>query len=357
MRLIMVLAIFTTGITATATSQESPFLGRWALTPASGGAGWLEVKRDAGYFEGTLLWIGGSPEPQTRVYFDNGTLYGLRIVSEEVRDAAGNVVRTQPHPVMFSATLSGDTIKGVFQEPSIDGTVLYKQDFEGNRIPPLPSPPNLATVRFGEPVPLFNGKDLQGWVVSGGAHWGKLPSKDPTEKDAEGWIPNDEAVSNGWSVENGVLTNNPAQKDGQPYIRYGNLITESAFEDFSLTFDVNVGVDGNSGVYLRGIYEVQIRDSFGKPLDSHNMGAIYGRLTPLVAAEKPAGEWQTLDITLVDRHASVKLNGRMIIDNQPLAGCTGGALWSDESRPGPIYLQGDHSAVQYRNFVLRPVLK
>ena len=78
---------------------------------------------------------------------------------------------------------------------------------------------------------------------------------------------------------------------------------------------------------------------------------------PAVAAEKPAGEWQTLDITLVDRHVTVKLNGQTVILNQPVAGCTGGALWSDQLRPGPIYLQGDHTAVQYRNMALRPVLK
>ncbi len=59
----------------------------------------------------------------------------------------------------------------------------------------------------------------------------------------------------------------------------------------------------------------------------------------------------------MDRHATVILNGKKIIDNQPLLGCTGGALWSDESRPGPIYLQGDHSLIDFRNIVLQPVLK
>ena len=87
------------------------------------------------------------------------------------------------------------------------------------------------------------------------------------------------------------------------------------------------------------------------------MGAIYGRITPTCAAEKPCGEWQTMDITLVDRHATVILNGKKIIDNQPIIGCTGGALTSDEFKPGPIYLQGDHTAIEYRNIVLRPVVK
>jgi hypothetical protein len=87
------------------------------------------------------------------------------------------------------------------------------------------------------------------------------------------------------------------------------------------------------------------------------MGAVYSRITPTISAEKPPGTWQTLDITLLDRHVTVILNGKTIIDNQPLLGCTGGALWSDEFRRGPIYLQGDHSAVKYRNIVLTPLTK
>jgi hypothetical protein len=98
-------------------------------------------------------------------------------------------------------------------------------------------------------------------------------------------------------------------------------------------------------------------ESFGKQLDSHHMGALYSRITPSVSAEKPIGEWQTMDITLVDRHLTVILNGKTLIDNQPVLGCTGGAMTSDETKPGPIYLQGDHTNVDYRNMVLRPVVK
>jgi hypothetical protein len=53
----------------------------------------------------------------------------------------------------------------------------------------------------------------------------------------------------------------------------------------------------------------------------------------------------------------VILNGTTIIDNEPVLGCTGGALTSDEFKPGPIFLQGDHTNVDYRNMVLRPVVK
>jgi hypothetical protein len=110
-------------------------------------------------------------------------------------------------------------------------------------------------------------------------------------------------------------------------------------------------------VYIRGIYEVQVADTYGRPLDPHNMGAVYSRIKPTESAEKPAGEWQTMDITFVDRHATVVLNGKKIIDNQPIPGCTGGALWSDVTRPGPIYLQGDHTGIEYRNIVLKRVVK
>ena len=124
-----------------------------------------------------------------------------------------------------------------------------------------------------------------------------------------------------------------------------------------MKIEVNIPKGSNSGIYLRGIYEVQVFDSYQKPLDSHNMGAIYSRITPSLSAERPAGEWQSLDITLCERHVMVILNGKMIVDNQPLFGVTGGALTADEFLPGPIYLQGDHGKVLYRNLVLQPILK
>ena len=66
------------------------------------------------------------------------------------------------------------------------------------------------------------------------------------------------------------------------------------------------------------------------------------------------GEWQSYDITLVGRLVTVVLNGKTIISNQQIPGITGGALDSDEAAPGPLYLQGDHTAVEYRNIVLTP---
>jgi hypothetical protein len=146
------------------------------------------------------------------------------------------------------------------------------------------------------------------------------------------------------------------EEEGKPHKDYANLRTVAEFEDFMLHAETRVPKDGNSGIYLRGIDEVQVFDSYGKPLDSHNMGAIYSRIKPTVNAEKAAGEWQTLDITYVDRHATVVLNGIKIIDNQPVLGPTGGALWPEVDRAGPIYLQGDHTGIEYRNIFLRPVV-
>jgi hypothetical protein len=191
----------------------------------------------------------------------------------------------------------------------------------------------LRALKFGTPVTLFNGKDLSGW--------------EPVERDRE----------NGWSVDGGVLVNNPVQPEGEEHIRYGNLRTGQEFEDFNLKLEVNAPVNCNSGVYLRGRYEIQVKDSYGEKPDGMSMGALYTRIAPSVSAEKPAGTWQTMDITLCDRHVTVVLNGVNIIDNQPVYGPTGGALTSDVFAPGPIYLQGDHRAVKYRNIVLTPIEK
>jgi hypothetical protein len=190
----------------------------------------------------------------------------------------------------------------------------------------------LSQVKFGETVQLFDGKSLDGWRL--------------VETDAV----------NGWSAHGGILSNTQTQEQGKPEKDYGNLRTVAEYEDFMLHAETRVPKEGNSGIYLRGIYEVQVFDSFGMPLDFHNMGAIYSRVKPTVNAEKPAGEWQTFDITFVKRHVTVVLNGTMIIDNQPIAGPTGGALWPEVDRPGPIYLQGDHTGIEYRNIFLRPVV-
>jgi hypothetical protein len=249
------------------------------------------------------------------------------------RDENNNPLKTGIVTDWMEITKDGDAkITGVLLLPHRNGLSVDSTKFTGTKLPPVPPAPDLANLKFGEPVSLFNGKDLTGWELI------------------------NEKQINGFKVVDCALVNDPVQKEGEPHISYGNLRTEQEFEDFNLKLEVNVPAGNNSGVYLRGMYEIQVVDSYKKELDPHNMGAVYSRITPSSAAEKPAGEWQTLDITLCQRHATVILNGVKIIDNQPIYGPTGGAIQSDVFAPGPIYLQGDHGKVSYRNILLTPIV-
>ena len=320
-------------IAALAQEPAAPFIGRWALTIPGGRAGWLEFTQEKGYLDGSVLWGGGSVVPLASVYIDGDTLVATRVSDVERKDDAGKVIRKQVFTETLRLEVSGETMTGTVERPNRNGLGVVRDALTGKRIPPVPPAPDLAKVEYGEPIQLFNGQNLEGWTLT------------------------DPGRTNGWRAEDGLLVNDATQEEGKPHIPYGNLRTETEFEDFNLKLELQVPPKGNSGIYLRGIYEVQVSDSYGAPLDSHNMGAIYSRIAPTVSAERPAGEWQEFDITLCDRHVTVKLNGKTIIDNQPLPGCTGGALWSDEFRPGPIYLQGDHTSVKYRNLVLTPIVK
>src|SRR6185437_14316474 len=320
----LALGLTSLGAPAFAADASNPFVGRWALTVPGGGAGWLGIAAEKGYYDGSILWIAGSVEPVDSVFIFNDTLHVTRTHEVQRKDAGGKVVRTQRFTDLITATADGDELKLKIFRPRTNGEGMDQEEFTGKRIPPVPLAPDLSKVKYGEAIPLFNGRNLDGWRLT-----------EPNQ------------VS-GWSAGNGILINNPVQHKGEPHVSYGNLRTDREFEDFNLKLETRVPKDGNSGIYLRGIYEVQVADTYGRPLDPHNMGAIYSRIKPSESAEKPPGEWQTFDITLCDRHATVILNGRKIIDNQPLLGCTGGALSSDEMRPGPIYLQGDHAGVEYR---------
>lgn len=305
------------------------YLGSWALDLDydNNNAGWVEIRQEEDYLDADLLWRWGSVTPVEFVYYEDGKVHlkrGRNIKRDEERR----------HHIQHSFIISKageDRIEGNAFFPDPSGMGVEEVSFSGKRIPDAGSPPNLQELTYGEPIRLFNGKDLSGWELLN---------------------PN---ATSGWKVEDGILINDPVQKEGEAHIHYGNLRTTEEFEDFNLKLEVKVPEGSNSGVYLRGIYEVQVLDSYGKDLDSHNMGALYSRITPSMAAEKPAGEWQDLDITLVDRHLTVTLNDKKIIDNEPVKGVTGGALTSDEFSPGPIYLQGDHGKVMYRNIVLTPI--
>ncbi|HEV2393140.1 MAG TPA: DUF1080 domain-containing protein [Verrucomicrobiae bacterium] len=319
-------------ITLAASAADNPFLGQWELTIPGGAAGWLGVQETDGRLGASMLWGWGSVEPVAAAKIEDGKLVLTRNYTVQRKNAEG-----KREKVNLSETITGsvdeDKVNLTSVKPRENGQGEDVAEFSGRRQPPMPPAPDLTKVKFGRPMRLFDGKDLKGWRLT-----------DPN-------------ALNGWSVQDGLLVNNAVQEKGQPHKNYGNLRTDREFNDFNLKVEVRVDKGENSGVYLRGIYECQVEDSYGEAPDSHHMGAIYSRITPTVAAEKPPGQWQTMDITFVDRHATVILNGTKIIDNQPVMGCTGGALWSDVSRPGPIYLQGDHTGITYRSLVLRQALE
>ena len=342
--LILILSIFLVACNATNTENNTQseevaldfYLGSWALELdyESNNAGWLEISRENDYLDAELLWRWGSVSPVEFVYYSDNKVYVKRGRDlKRTKEGMDETVRVHHVQNTFIIEKVGeDSIGGTAIFPDHSGVGAVEVSFTGKRLTPPGNPPNLAEVNFGEPIELFNGKDLSGWELL------------------------NEGSVNGWKVADGALVNDPVQKEGEPHIHYGNLRTTETFEDFNLKLEVNVPEGSNSGIYLRGIYEIQVLDSYGKELDSHNMGALYSRITPSEPAEKPAGEWQQLDITLVDRYLTVVLNGTKIIDNQFVEGVTGGAMTSNEFVPGPIYLQGDHGPVKYRDIVLRPVV-
>lgn len=299
--------------------------GRWAIQKP--GAFWLGICRKDGTPKAKLLWGGGSPNPQTDVKIDGATAT-MRQCLKGDKDPAKARFR------VTTLKANGACADVTFVTTDGTGKELSRETAKAKRIPALPPAPDRAKAVYGAPIDLL-ADGIVGWeTMNPKAHFG-------------------------WSVKDGVLSNRIKRKaDGKPDGYGANLKTKRAdFFDFKLSYDVRVLPGCNSGVYLRGIYEIQVLDSYGKPVDCHNMAALYGRITPRVAAEKPANEWQHVDVTLYKRHVTVVLNGVNIIDNQPVLGCTGGAITSDEFVKGPLYLQGDHSDADFRNIVLTPIVK
>jgi hypothetical protein len=182
--------------------------------------------------------------------------------------------------------------------------------------------------KWAKPMPLFDGKNLNGWEPIG---------------DVE---------NNKWVARNGELVNDNPEVPGQKVHGAANIMTTQKFQDFKLHIDVNCPEGGNSGIYLRGRYELQVGTEGGK-LPTHEMGAIYSWYPPPEGSANDLGKWTTFDITLVGRHVTVLRDGKMYHDNVEIPGPTGGALDSNEAEPGPVYLQGDHHGViRYRNITI-----
>jgi len=168
-------------------------------------------------------------------------------------------------------------------------------------------------------------------------------------KDLTGWHLRNPQGPNGWKVVDQVTVNTPPGTDIQ---------TDGEYYDFQLhvEFKVTSG-DGNSGVYMRDKYEVQIFNSFGKTPADTGCGALYKRIAPSVNASKRDGEWQTYDITFIGRRLTVIHNGQKVLDNVDVGPMGTGAASNRADGPGPLRLQGDHDAVSFRNIRIRPLSK
>ncbi len=291
------------------TSEEvkgGDLVGRWDLTVKDGdntAASWLEVEISG--FEtlvGRFVGDGGSARPISKINFDKGS-FGFSIPPQWERSNSN---------MELNGTLTKERIEGTITDPS-----GHKSSFVGVRAPLMTDKKN---IKWGKPIVLFNGKNLDGWKTSNS--------------------------NNQWIVQDGVLI---SPHSGS------NLISEQKFNDFKLHVEFKYSKNSNSGVYLRGRYEVQIIDN---PVtdhpNSHLFGGVYGFLTPSEMAVKAPDEWQSYDITLVGRMVTIVANGKTIVCNQEIPGITGGALDANEGEAGPIYFQGDHGPIQFRNIVITP---
>jgi Domain of Unknown Function (DUF1080) len=291
------------GLPQTAPGDE--IIGRWDLVVQSGDTlypSWLEVKR-SGFraLVGSFVSRSGSARPVSKITWENNTLRFTVPPQWERGDM----------DLVIEGTLASDKLTGWMTDAA-----GARQTWTATRAPALL---RAAAPVWGPPIAIFNGVDLNGWTTSEG--------------------------TSAWTVERGILTN---ARGG------ANLITQRTFADFKLHVEFRVPAKGNSGIYLRGRHEVQIEDSKGMEPGSLHAGGVYGFLTPNENAALAPGEWQTYDITLVGRMVTVVLNGKSVITRQNIPGITGGALNSDEGAPGPIMLQGDHTAVEFRKIVLTP---
>jgi hypothetical protein len=221
---------------------------------------------------------------------------------------------------LYWARLDDGKLKGTFE---IEGDPSSYLEWIGVRAPVIPDKDD-GTWKRSDPVVLFDGRDLSGWLPVG-------PVRPPQ-----------------WAVKDGLLTNAPAAQ---------NLVSEKKFWNFSMDVEYRVAAHSNSGIALRGRYEVQVLDDVEKPPSNRSSGAILSRIAPALNASKAAGEWQTLSIRLVGRQVTVVHNGVRVIDKQIIEGPTAIALDANESDPGPIMLQGDRGPVEFRKIVVYPLIK
>ncbi len=293
--------------TAAAWAAGSDFNGRWDITVHNsprGRAWWLQVEGAGtdgirGKFVG---FPGGDLNDIQKIWIENGQLAFTFDGHGAHQD--------------YRARLENGKLEGTFQAGDT------KLTWTGMRAPEIADADD-GSWHAGQPVELLNHRDLSNWHCM----------------TAE--------ASAGWSVEDGNLKGNGKATD---------LISNDRFWNFMLHVEYRTPAHSNSGIGLRGRYEVQILEDYGRPLDRHSNGALYSRIVPAENVTRPAGEWQTYDIRLVGRHVTVTLNGKTITQGA-IDGLTAIACDPDEGKPGPIMLQGDHGPVEFRSIRLTPLEK
>jgi hypothetical protein len=286
---------------------ESAFAGRWDLTVKGEDhkelPSWLELTRENTTWKARFVGRWGNARPLAKV----------SIVGDAIQFVSPKEEEGSKNDLVFEGRIDGQKLNGTARGPN---GVAWT--WSGRRAPLLGP---VRDVHWGKSIPLFNGRDFAGWMFDN-------PSK-----------------ASSWAVNKGRLMNRSAGS---------NIATDRAFQDFKLHIEVNCPSNANSGIYLRGRYEVQVEDDSIQEPPSHHMGAVYGYLAPVPEQPRRPGTWQAFDITLIGRYVTVVQNGHTIIDNREIPGITGGALDSHEELAGPIYLQGDHGGIAYRNILLTP---
>jgi hypothetical protein len=290
-----------------AAAQDKAFLGKWDIqgtTPNENVVYWLEVKNENGQLAGWFLNRGGSVYKLPSIKVENDELV---FPVNDRPNAPVHRARVVGGKLMGAVTVNNQPIKWVGVRPPKWG------NYNAN-----------AKHKFGAPVELFDGKTMDAWTVQ--------------HKDKP----------MGWKIEDGAMTNHP---------KANNLVSKQSFKDFKISAEYKLEDRSNSGIYLRGRYELQVLGDYGKPAESHGHMALYSRVAPKVNASKPAGEWQTMEATIVGNRLTVKLNGQLVHDNIVIEGITGGALDANEGEPGPIMIQGDHEKVHFRRITVTPIIK
>jgi hypothetical protein len=290
---------------------NSGFNGRWDITPQNEPrrrAWWLEVQEaETKSPKGTFV---------SAYAGDLNTIDELKIEGDRI--TFGFRPKSGGHIVYRARLAGGKLVDGTVEDNGKARTMTWI----GVRAPEIKEKDD-SSWKKGKPVSLFNGKDMAGWQAL-------IPDRDL-----------------GWQVKDGILTNAP---------KANNLISEQKFWNFELHAEFRVGEHSNSGIGLRGRYEIQILEDYGEKQNSHNNGALYSRIAPSENASRKAGEWQTFDIRLVGRHVRVVLNGKKIVEGE-IEGLTAVAVDANEGEPGPFILQGDHGSVEFRKLVVTPLTR